>query len=56
MARHFLEDFGLETRVVRYHNVYGPFCTYYGGREKAPAAICRKVVEAQLAGTNEIEI
>ena len=56
MARHFLEDFGLETRVVRYHNVYGPFCSYYGGREKAPAAICRKVIEAQLAGTNEIEI
>ncbi len=43
MARHFYEDFGLETRVARYHNVYGPLGTYDGGREKAPAAICRKV-------------
>ena len=56
MCRHFFEDFGLETRVARYHNVYGPFGTYDGGREKAPAAICRKVIEAQLRGTNEIEI
>ncbi|WP_371420917.1 NAD-dependent epimerase/dehydratase family protein [Tardiphaga sp.] len=56
MARHFTEDFGLETRVARYHNVYGPWGTYDGGREKAPAAICRKVIQAQLAGTNEIEI
>jgi GDP-D-mannose 3',5'-epimerase len=56
MARHFMEDFGLETRVVRYHNVYGPHCAYEGGREKAPAAICRKVIEAQLAGTKEIEV
>lgn len=56
MARHFFEDFGLETRVGRYHNVYGPHGTYTGGREKAPAAICRKVVEAQLSGSNEIEI
>jgi nucleoside-diphosphate-sugar epimerase len=56
MARHYYEDFGLETRVARYHNVYGPLGTYDGGREKAPAAICRKVASAVLAGTNEIEI
>ena len=51
MCRHFREDFGLETRVARYHNVYGPHGTYDGGREKAPAAICRKVAEAKLSGT-----
>jgi len=56
MCRHYSEDFDLVTRVARYHNVYGPFGTYDGGREKAPAAICRKVIEAKLAGTNEIEI
>jgi nucleoside-diphosphate-sugar epimerase len=56
MCRHFCEDFGLATRVARYHNVYGPFGTYDGGREKAPAAICRKVIEAQLDGHHEIEI
>lgn len=56
MARHFMEDFGLETRVARYHNVYGPWGTYDGGREKAPAAVCRKIIQAQLSGTNEIEI
>jgi nucleoside-diphosphate-sugar epimerase len=56
MARHFYEDFGLETRVARYHNVYGPLGTYDGGREKAPAAICRKVASAVLSGTHEIEI
>jgi nucleoside-diphosphate-sugar epimerase len=56
MARHFYEDFGLETRVARYHNVYGPLGTYDGGREKAPAAICRKVASAVLNGSNEIEI
>jgi nucleoside-diphosphate-sugar epimerase len=56
MCRHFSEDFGLITRVARYHNVYGPHGTYDGGREKAPAAICRKVVEAKLSGSNEIEI
>ena len=50
MCRHFREDFGLETRVARFHNVYGPYGTCDGGREKAPAAICRKVVEAKLAG------
>jgi nucleoside-diphosphate-sugar epimerase len=56
MCRHFTEDFGLITRVARYHNVYGPHGTYDGGREKAPAAVCRKVVQAQISGTNEIEI
>jgi nucleoside-diphosphate-sugar epimerase len=56
MARHFLEDFGLQTRVARYHNVYGPHGTYDGGREKAPAAICRKVIQAKLSGCNRIEI
>ncbi len=56
MCRHFTEDFGLETRVARYHNVYGPFGTYDGGREKAPAAICRKVINAQLTGSRDIEI
>jgi GDP-D-mannose 3', 5'-epimerase len=56
MCRHFSEDFGLMTHVVRYHNVYGPNGTYEGGREKAPAAICRKVAEAKLSGRHEIEI
>ena len=56
MCRHFREDFGLQTRVARYHNVYGPHGTWTGGREKAPAAICRKVIEAKLAGRHEIEI
>jgi nucleoside-diphosphate-sugar epimerase len=56
MCRHFREDFGLVTRVARFHNVYGPFGTWEGGREKAPAAICRKVIAAKLGGTNEIEI
>ena len=56
MCRHFREDFGIVTRVARYHNVYGPNGTYDGGREKAPAAICRKVIEAKLSGRHEIEI
>jgi GDP-D-mannose 3',5'-epimerase len=56
MCRHFREDFGLYTRVARFHNVYGPWGTWFGGREKAPAAICRKVIEAKINGTNEIEI
>jgi nucleoside-diphosphate-sugar epimerase len=56
MCRHFTEDFGLTTCVARYHNVYGPHCTYDGGREKAPAAICRKVIAAKLSGGKEIEI
>jgi nucleoside-diphosphate-sugar epimerase len=56
MCRHFSEDFGLTTRMARYHNVYGPHGTWTGGREKAPAAICRKVAEAQISGHHEIEI
>jgi GDP-D-mannose 3', 5'-epimerase len=56
MCRHFEEDFGLQCRVARYHNVYGPQGTWTGGREKAPAAICRKVLEAKLSGKHEIEI
>ena len=56
MCRHFQEDFGLATRVARYHNVYGPYGTWTGGREKAPAAICRKVAEAKLSGRHEIEV
>ena len=56
MCRHFMEDFGLQTRVARYHNVYGPHGTFDGGREKAPAAICRKVIAAKLGGAKEIEI
>jgi nucleoside-diphosphate-sugar epimerase len=56
MCRHFCEDYGLETRVARYHNVYGPHGSYDGGREKAPAAICRKVIIALMTGEHEIEI
>jgi GDP-D-mannose 3',5'-epimerase len=56
MCRHFREDFGLITRVARFHNVYGPFGTYDGGREKAPAAVCRKVIEAGRSGKREIVI
>lgn len=56
MCRHFSEDFGLKTRVARFHNVYGPFGTWDGGREKAPAAMCRKVIEAKVSGNHQIEI
>ena len=56
MCRHFTEDFGLETRVARYHNVYGPLGTYDGGREKAPAALCRKVIEAKLNKNKSIDV
>src|SRR5881398_2174446 len=56
MCRHFREDFGMHTRVARYHNVYGPHGTFDVGREKAPAAICRKVISAKLAGSHTIEI
>src|ERR1700729_2764549 len=56
MCRHFEEDYGLQCRVARYHNVYGPLGTWNGGREKAPAAICRKVLEAKHSGKHEIEI
>jgi GDP-D-mannose 3',5'-epimerase len=56
MCRHFTEDFALTTRVARYHNVYGPLGTWDGGREKAPAAICRKVAQARLSSGSTIEI
>jgi nucleoside-diphosphate-sugar epimerase len=56
MCRHFREDFGLQTRVARFHNVYGPHGTWDGGREKAPAAMCRKVIDAKEKGTGSIEI
>jgi nucleoside-diphosphate-sugar epimerase len=56
MCRHFEEDYGLVCRVARYHNVYGPYGTWAGGREKAPAAICRKVIEAKNSGVHEINI
>jgi GDP-D-mannose 3', 5'-epimerase len=56
MCRHFEEDYGLEVRIGRYHNVYGPFGTYDGGREKAPAAACRKVAEVELGIAQNIEI
>jgi GDP-D-mannose 3',5'-epimerase len=56
MCRHFREDYGMFTRVARFHNVYGPHGTWDGGREKAPAAICRKVIQAKLSGKHEIEI
>src|SRR6202035_5595091 len=56
MCRHFREDYGLHTRVARFHNVYGPHGTWYGGREKAPAAICRKVIEAKVSRDHQIEI
>jgi GDP-D-mannose 3',5'-epimerase len=56
MCRHFTEDFGLYTRVARFHNVYGPFGTWDGGREKAPAALCRKVIEAKETGKHQIGI
>lgn len=56
LAMHYYEDFGLETRTVRFHNIFGPLGTWTGGREKAPAAMCRKVAVAKLTGNPEIEI
>lgn len=56
MCRHFREDYGIQTRVARFHNVYGPNGTYDGGREKAPAAICRKVIQAKRSGNHSIGI
>jgi nucleoside-diphosphate-sugar epimerase len=56
MCRHFQEDFGLVCRVARYHNVYGPYGTWDGGREKAPAAICRKAIQAKRSGKHQIDI
>ena len=55
MCRHFTEDFGLETRVVRYHNIYGPLGTFDGGREKAPAALCRKIINAKKNNDTKID-
>ncbi len=56
MCRHFLEDYGLQVRVARYHNIYGPYGTYDGGREKAPAALCRKIIKAKKNNLNQIEV
>jgi len=56
MCRHFSEDFGIQVRIARFHNVYGPSGTFDGGREKAPAAICRKVASAKLSGVHKIDI
>jgi GDP-D-mannose 3',5'-epimerase len=56
LCSHYREDFGLETRIVRFHNIFGPYGTWTGGREKAPAAMCRKVATAKLAGNHEIEV
>ena len=56
MARHYLEDFGVQTRIARYHNVYGEYGTWQGGREKAPAAVCRKVATAAITGERVIPI
>jgi len=56
LCGHYREEFGLETRVVRFHNIFGPLGTWDGGREKAPAALCRKIAEAKLEGDREIEI
>jgi len=56
MCRHFMEDYGLEVRVARYHNIYGPYGTYDGGREKAPAALCRKVIQARKDKNDTIDV
>jgi GDP-D-mannose 3', 5'-epimerase len=56
MCRHFTEDFGLETRVVRFHNIYGPMGTFDGGREKAPAALCRKMINSKNKNLKKIDV
>jgi GDP-D-mannose 3',5'-epimerase len=56
LCMHYSEDYGMQTRVVRFHNIFGPYGTWRGGREKAPAAMCRKVATAKLTGTNEVDI
>lgn len=56
LCQHYREDFAIETRIVRFHNIFGPYGTWEGGREKAPAALCRKIAMAKLSGTSEIEI
>jgi GDP-D-mannose 3', 5'-epimerase len=56
LCTHYREDFGFATRIVRFHNIFGPLGTWDGGREKAPAALCRKIAHAKLTGSSEIEI
>lgn len=56
LCHHYAEDYGFETRTVRFHNIFGPLGTWTGGREKAPAALCRKIATAKLTGNPEIEI
>ena len=56
LCSHYRDDFGIETRIVRFHNIFGPLGTWEGGREKAPAALCRKIAEAKLTGNPEVEI
>ena len=56
MCRHFYEDYGLDVKVARYHNIYGPNGTYDGGREKAPAALCRKIIETIINKTDKIDV
>ena len=56
MCRHYKEDFNLDTKIVRFHSIYGPLGTWYGERAKAPAALCRKVIESKYNNTNQIEI
>jgi GDP-D-mannose 3',5'-epimerase len=56
LCTHYREDFGIEVRIVRFHNIFGPLGTWEGGREKAPAALCRKIAVAKLTGNPEIEI
>jgi nucleoside-diphosphate-sugar epimerase len=56
LCKHYREDYGIETRTVRFHNIFGPLGTWDGGREKAPAAMCRKIAIAKLTGNHEIEV
>ena len=56
MCRHFLEDYGLDVKVARYHNIFGPYGTYDGGREKAPAALCRKIINSNLENKDTIDV
>ena len=56
LCAHYREDYGIETRIVRFHNIFGPYGTWEGGREKAPAALSRKVAHAKLTGDHEVEI
>jgi len=56
MCRHFMEDYGIQVRIARYHNIYGPYGTYDGGREKAPAALCRKIIQAKKENSQSIDV